>query len=218
MCHIEFHTPAAVFDTIPHPYPASRHVPEWLKGMPTDFAEGGTLKRCPPFVTAMTAGYIIPAPAEMRFTMSAQGELTAYSDQKTVSKHFAEQYRGSPFGSATVLKFHNPWIVVTPPDYVCMMTGPVNRFELPLLPMTGIVETGTYYKEVQLPMVCMLPRGQSFVIPRGAPLIQVIPIKRESWTSGSGFIDMARREQQQQAFSANRHEYKDQYWRKLEFS
>lgn len=218
MCHIEFHTPAAAFDEIPHPYPASRHMPEWLKQMPTDVPQGGTVKRCPPFVTAMTAGYIIPAPADMRFTMSPQGELTAYCHLNIVAKHFEDQYRGSPFASATVLKFRNPWIVITPPEYVCMITGPINRFEVPLMALTGIVETGTYYKEVQLPMVCMLQRGQSFMIPRGAPLIQVIPFKRESWTSSLGVLDMAKRDKQQQGFDANLHEYKEQYWRKVEFS
>lgn len=218
MCQIEFHTPAATFDKIPHPYPASRHVPEWLKQMPTDLADGGTVKRCPPFITAMTAGYIIPAPHDMWFEMSSQGEVKAYCDQKIVSKHVAEQYRGAPFAASPVLKFLNPWIVVTPPEYACMITGPVNRFEVPLMPLTGIVETGTYYKEVQLPMVCLLSPGQSFALPRGAPLIQVIPFKRDSWTSRSGFIDMPRRDKQQQGFIADPHEYKKQYWRKLEFS
>lgn len=218
MCHIEFHTPEAAFNQIPHPYPANRHMPEWIKQMPTDVPQGGTVKRCPPFVTAMTAGYIIPAPAEMRFSMSAQGELTAYCDLKIVTKHFPEQYRGSPFASATVLKFHNPWIVITPPDYVCLMSGPVNRFEVPLMPLAGIVETGSYYKEVHLPMVCLLRPGESFTLQRGAPLIQVIPMKREAWTSSSGFIDMPRRDRQQQGFDTRPHEYKDQYWRKLEFS
>ena len=60
---IEFHTQPALLDRIPHPYPAGQHVPEWLKEMPQDFEHGGTLKRCPPFLAAMTAGYIIPAPA-----------------------------------------------------------------------------------------------------------------------------------------------------------
>lgn len=218
MCRIEFHCPAEVFDHIPHPYPASRHMPEWIKQMPTDVQQGGTVKRCPPFVTAMTAGYIIPSPADIRFTMSPQGQLMAYCDLKIVSKHFEDQYRGSPFSNATVLKFQNPWIVVTPPEYVCLMTGPINRFEVPLMALSGIVETGTYYKEVHLPMVCMLRPGQSFTLSRGDPMIQVIPMHRQEWTSAAGFIDMPKRDQQQQGFDAHPHEYKEQYWKKLEFS
>jgi hypothetical protein len=45
--------------------------------MPADFDQGATLKRCPPFLTAMTAGYIIPAPADVQFKMSADGQLSA---------------------------------------------------------------------------------------------------------------------------------------------
>ena len=50
---------------------------------------------------------------------------------------------------------------MTPPDYVCLITAPLNRFEMPFVALTGIVETGSYYKEVRMPMICMLGPGQS---------------------------------------------------------
>jgi hypothetical protein len=217
MCRIEFHTPAAVFDQIPHPYPASRHVPEWFKQMPTDYEGGGMLKRCPPFLEAMTAGYIIPLPADLGLEISAAGELKAYCKHSIISTHLPAQFKGSPFGDRSVIKFHNPWIIVTPPEYVCMITAPVNRFETPLTALTGIVETGEYYKEVHLPVVCTLAPGQRFAAPRGMPIIQVIPMRREAWTSGTGLLDEARRAKQQTLFDSEQHAYKDQYWRKLEF-
>ena len=46
--------------------------------MPTDYENGGTLKRCPPFLEAMTAGYIIPIPADLSLEMDAGGEVKAY--------------------------------------------------------------------------------------------------------------------------------------------
>jgi len=222
MPHIEFRASASELDKLPHPYPASRHVPEWFKNMPVDFGgdgpSGGTLKRCPPFLAAMTAGYIIPAPADVRLVMSDAGELEAYGQQLFLSTHFPQQYASSPFTKNRVVKFHNPWVIVTPPEYVCMVMAPVNRFEIPFLPLAGIIETGSYYKEVQLPMACLMKPGETFTLRCGAPMIQVIPMLREAWEQLSGPLDLARRTELQEKFDRNRHTYKEEIWKKLEFS
>src|SRR5689334_6991088 len=128
MCRIEFHAPAEEFDRIPHPYPASRHVPEWFKNMPAEFEKGGTVKRCPPYLTAMTAGYIIPAPGDVRLMMNSQGKVSAIGEVKFIGSHFQQQFAGSPFAHSQVLKFMNPWIIKTPADHVCLITAPINRF------------------------------------------------------------------------------------------
>src|SRR5262245_6479359 len=150
MSVIEFHLAEVMRGKIPHPYPASRHIPDWFKDMPSDNESLATLKKCPPFLEAMTAGYIIPAPADLRITMSDRG-ITVDGKYEFLTLHHPLEYQGAPFTQKIVIKFHNPWIIVTPPDYVCLITAPVNRFEMPFLPLSGIVETGTYYKEVQLP-------------------------------------------------------------------
>src|SRR5579864_8724977 len=97
MPRIAFHTPAAVFDQIPHPYPASRHVPDWFKQMPTDYEGGGMLKRCPPFLAAMTIGYIIPLPVDVGLEVDAAGKLNVQCALPIISSHFPAQYKGSPF-------------------------------------------------------------------------------------------------------------------------
>ncbi|HSZ56001.1 MAG TPA: DUF6065 family protein [Tepidisphaeraceae bacterium] len=217
MPRIAFHTPADVFDQIPHPYPAIRHVPDWFKQMPMDYEDGAMLKRCPPFLAAMTAGYIIPLPADLGLEIDAAGQLKISSSLPIISSHFPAQYKGSPFQNRPVLKLRNPWIIETPPEYACLIMAPVNRFETPLVALSGIVETGSYYKEVHLPVVCMLEPGQRFAAKAGTPIVQVIPIRREDWTSEAGFIDEPRRAQQQALFDSTPHAYKEQFWRKLEF-
>lgn len=216
MPSIEFHTRAAIAD-IPHPYPASLHVPDWLKSMAADFDHGGTLKRCPPFLAAMTAGYIIPAPADATLIMSADGVFSATGKAQYLSAHFAAQYAGAPFASSRVVKFENPWIIVTPSEYVCLITAPINRFEIPFLPLSGIVETGAYYQEVHLPMACAMQPGQTHRLLRGQPMIQVIPLRRENWESGTAAADLQRWNEQQQTFQANRSFYKEQVWQKARF-
>jgi hypothetical protein len=225
MCPIEFHTVAPLFERIPRPFPASLHVPEWLKQMPADFEQGGTLKRCPPFLTAMTAGYIIPAPSGARLIMSGEGVFSANAKREAdgwhfpyLGAHFPAQYADSPFAGVRVVKFENPWIIVTPPEYVCFITAPVNRFEIPFTALSGIVETGTYYREVHLPMACAMQPGTSYELAAGAPMIQVIPMRREEWTSSAAVMDPQRRAQQEAMFQASVHFYKEQFWKKVQFS
>src|SRR5437588_1627158 len=160
MCEIAFHTTESLAPEIPRPYPASQHVPDWFKNMKLDWEEGGTLKRCPPFLTAMGAGYIIPVPFDTRLQVSEANEFWEFGKVKIFEGHFAQQFAGAPFSGARVLKFDNPWIIVTPPEYVCLLTAPINRFDMPFVALTGIIETGTYYKEVRMPVVCMLGPGQ----------------------------------------------------------
>jgi hypothetical protein len=60
--------------------------------------------------------------------------------------------------------------------------------------------------------------GSSYELHRGAPMIQVIPIRREEWQSQSKTIDPARREEQEGMFQASPHFYKEQFWQKISFS
>lgn len=219
MCRIEFHAIPRLFDAIPHPYPASRAVPEWMKNLPMERGGGPTLKRCPPFLEAITAGYIIPTPFDVGLTVSPQGVVSVTcEDMSMISAHFTAQYEGAPFENTAVLKFHNPWVIITPADYVCLITAPLNRFELPFMPLTGIVETGDYYREIHIPSVCMLSPGQSATMKRGTPLIQVIPIKREQWSMATSPQDLDKRRATEEPFKANRHHYKEQIWKRLEYS
>jgi len=216
MCRIEFHAPARLFDKIPHPYPANKAVPAWLKDMPMDRGGGGTLKRCPPFLEAITAGYIIPVPFDIVLTVSQEGVLSMKCENdKAASAHYPVQYQGAPFASGPVLKFLNPWVIVTPPGYVSLITAPINRFELPVMPLTGIVETDSYYKEVNFPSVSLMHPGQTARMLRGTPLAQVIPFKRDAWTSASAPQDAPLRTAAEQPFNTNRHAYKDGIWKKL---
>ena len=75
--------------------------------MPLDWAEGGTLS-CPPYLTAMTAGYIIPVPHDTRLQVSETGEFWQYGKANIFEGHFAQQFAGRP--SASVV----PQFLITP--------------------------------------------------------------------------------------------------------
>ena len=214
---IEFHAEPEVFGKIPEPFPASRAVPDWLKQLPIDREGEPTIKRCPPFLQAMTAGYIIPVPFDIQFWYLAEGELVFNSEGDLPQRHMPSQHVGTPFAGAKIVKLINPWLIKTPPGYSTLFIRPFNRFECPFIPLTGLVETDTYYEAVNLPSVCHMSPGSSYTLARGTPLVQVIPILRESWASATQLVDAARRRETKEVFMANRHAYKEVHWQKIEF-
>ncbi len=184
---IQFH--AIEKDFLPQPYPASRAVPEWLKEMPPEAPAGAgmvdTVKQCSPFLDAITSGYIIPLSGDVEFAMDDGGQLTCKTPdlQAGVGRHPAAQVVGSPWEGAPMAKFLNPWILVTPPGYSTLFVQPLNRSPIPFTFFSGIVETDSFYREVNFPAACTMARGTSFTMPKGTPLMQVIPFKRDDWQS-----------------------------------
>ncbi len=65
-----------------------------------------------------------------------------------------------------------------------MFVPPMHRESLfTILP--GIVDTDDYYSPVNFPFVVNDPEFEG-MIPKGTPIAQVIPFKRESWTMQFG--------------------------------
>jgi hypothetical protein len=64
---------------LPHPVPANLGVPSWIKAMPTksfsaiNLRDDETIKRCPPFIDAMTCGFLIPLICDLKVE---NGEIT----------------------------------------------------------------------------------------------------------------------------------------------
>jgi hypothetical protein len=217
MPQIEFHTEPELLGKIPEPVPASRAVPDWLKQLPVDHEGQPTIKRCAPFLQAMTAGYIIPAPFDVQFWCLADGEVVFNSAGDLPQRHLPGQQVGTPFFGSKIVKLINPWLIKTPHGYSTLFIRPFNRFDCPFVPLTGLVETDTFYEAVHFPSVCQMPPGSSYTLARGTPLVQVIPILRESWTSTAKLVDAAERQKTIQDFTANRHAYKEVHWRKMEY-
>jgi hypothetical protein len=209
----------------PAPFSAATALPQWLKDMPSEVPAPGapadqsllTVKRCPPFVEALTCGYLMPLPGRVTFSMDASGRLAFDADGRILDSQPAVQYAASPIGGATVVKFLNPWLIRTPPGYSTLIVQPLNRFEVPFHILAGVVETDSYYREVNFPAVCLLRPGQSVTMPAGTPIAQAIPFPREAWTSSSGQWDMAQRDAIEHEFAANPHMYKQQNWRRKSY-
>jgi hypothetical protein len=81
-------------------------------------------------------------------------------------------------------KFSNPWLIKTPKGYSSLFVQPFHRESIFTI-MPAIVDTDTYFGIINFPFVL---NDLSFtgIVPKGTPIVQVIPLKRENWESKAG--------------------------------
>ena len=100
-----------------------------------------------------------------------------------VGTHGAEQIAGSPTLSLPFGKFlyklTNPWSIKTPKGWSVQVKNPANSFETNLVFFEGVVDTDEYNIPVNFPFMWNGGDGE-FVIPKGTPLLQVIPFQRQT--------------------------------------
>jgi len=211
-------------EKLPPPVPAAHVMPDWLKQIPADVQlvsqplVAPSVKRCMPFVDAMTAGYAIPLAADVEFTMEAGPVLSFRSSaQNLISTQDAAQVAGAPFANHIIVKFLNPWVIKTPPGYSTLFVPMLNQFTMPLTFLSGIVDTDTFYFPVSFLAVCTMQIGQKFAMPRGTPIVQAIPIKRDTWHVSVAPVDVEHLERVIQEGNTNSHIYGQQYWQKKSY-
>ncbi|MDX2238203.1 MAG: DUF6065 family protein [Hyphomonadaceae bacterium] len=172
---------------IAEPIPAKGAMPDWFKRIPpvdvgvqSPSNNGLTIKRCLPFLDAMTHGWIIPLAASVRLEVSKDGaEVNAGwdFDREMVSFHPDFQVSGHPFGPGPACKFHNFWTIQTPPGWSVLITPPLNRPHPTFEILSGIVDTDTYRSPIHFPFFLNVGDGLH-EIEKGAPIAQIIPFRR----------------------------------------
>ena len=81
-----------------------------------------------------------------------------------------------------IVKFNNFWTIETPPGYSLLVTHPVNRYDLPFTTLTGLVDTDLYKDDFINFPAHWRDSGFQGTLPRGTPVAQCLPVKRELWT------------------------------------
>ena len=143
---IVFRCDPAIEKELPRPVPARSALPDWLRTMPrTAFSElhgqeVRTVKQCPPFVDAMSHGFIIPLPCDVTVhdgVLSWDWDHPALTveahPRSPVSFHVPAQVAGTPFfdPEVAIVKFNSFWTIELEPGYSLFATHPVNRADLP---------------------------------------------------------------------------------------
>jgi hypothetical protein len=193
---LTFRCPPALETVIPRPIPAVIGLPEWFKSMParafdlTMGSETETVKRCPPFIDAMTYGFLIPLAAdvevhdgEFSWDFAPEGFLSEFS-RSPIAFHDPSQVAGAPFADDDrfIIKFNCFWNIEAPAGYSILFTHPVNRADLPFTTLAGLVDCDTFsHSPLSFP-ARWNDADFNGVLPKGTPIVQCMPVKRESWT------------------------------------
>lgn len=185
----------------PKPMPGVRYVPEWYKLQPGSIndeefiaqgASGSTVKRCMPVFDAMTAGYIIGAPCDIHLDATNPEELkwsiplgVKAIQGDMFSRHAPEQYQNYPINPdeyhKQLLRIMPFWAVGTEEGYSTLFMNPHHADESPLWAFSGLVDTDKFISDGHLSF--LVKKNFKGVIKQGTPLLQVLPIRREEWTS-----------------------------------
>jgi len=192
---LRFRCPAELEGKLPSPVPANLGVPDWLKMMPAkafsdiNLRDEETVKRCPPFVDAMTCGFLIPLICDLRIENGEiiwDNELPPGSldfPRSPIGFHDRGQVTGTPLFDSDrfIIKFHNLWTIEAPEGYALFFTHPVNRFDLPFTTLSGLVDCDRYTDTwIHFPAHWHDTNFRG-TLPKGTPIAQCIPVKRESW-------------------------------------
>jgi hypothetical protein len=193
---IVFRCPAELEGILPRPIPANSGLPGWLKAMPTqmlnniNMREEDTVKRCPPFVDAMTTGFLIPLVCDLRIQ---NGEITWDNElppggtfdypRSPIGFHDGSQVIDTPLfePDRLLIKFHNLWTIKVPEDYSLLFTHPLNRVDLPFTTLSGRVDCDRFCDGLIHFPAHWHDVNFSGLLPKGTPVAQCVPVKRQSW-------------------------------------
>ena len=159
-----------MLDVWPHPKPASRFIPDEYKKLErfldNDYHKS-TIKTCMPFLDSLTMGYIIPFdqdylidPVENDFSVTPanrEGSDFGFHNQSQLPEKW-QKVAGENAG-----KFHNKWLIKTPPGYSCLFIKPMNRLEPRFEIIAGVVDTDTYINLINFPFI-LHKRDKQFLI------------------------------------------------------
>ena len=183
--------PEPIIKTLPDWYrKADWFVPDPATGKPAEAADGSgkmpTWKACPAVLDVMGTGYTYKTPCAIEFTEDAAGNIQA--------KVLDAAYRSVLVDREPMPQFNHPWgyhakhfawwadwAVELPEGYSALYTHPLNRFELPFLTMSGVVDNDKVHLPGTMPFFWL--KGARGVLPAGTPYAQIIPFKREHWES-----------------------------------
>jgi len=183
-----------------NPIPAVKAIPQWYRDMSSkidsSFKEHRisnqganlTIKKCVPFLDAFTTGYMVVTPADIVVSLDERqfkfmwettyDQVEPHSINQTIGMPIPEGYDTTPF------KFLTTHVVTTPKGYSSLFTHPLNRFDLPFITLSGVVDTDEFnVGSVNLPF--LIKKDFEGTIPAGTPIAQILPFKREDWQSSA---------------------------------
>ena len=203
------------------PVLATKHIPQWYKETKGFLPDGKmsvkntiTIKKCMPVLDAISAGYIIPTPFDI-WVEKNNGQIEYFTGPHVpVETHPQSQSYLHPKGNGHATpKYINGWSVKTPKGYSCLFIPPMHNPNPWFECHPGLVDTDNYFHTTHFPFVLKDINFEG-CIPAGTPMIQVIPFKRDNWSSriGTESDKENTRENEKHLFQKFFNRYKSLFW------
>lgn len=214
---IEFLCDPALQGTIPPPERAIRFAPDWFRNLKPEMGmadaqglPGLTAKACLPMTDAFSLGFVIPLPYDVQLRVPEDGVNIAMGWGEHCAFAPLEQHHPAqlgapqpPFQQVMPLKFINPWRIKVPDGYSVLFQPLVNRPELPFYCFSGLVDCDRFDTTINFPFIWTAGPGD-FTLGAGTPLVQIIPIRRDTLIRGHGVRASSPEELAQQDAAATR--------------
>lgn len=180
------------------PVPGNTMVPDWyketskyfksnnLKDLKIDNDRGVdivsiSIKVCSPTFDAFTSGYYFVLDEDVHVGYDENGvpRLSWESENFILMRIPNLEYPIPDSYHPIAYSFRMTFGIKTSPGTSCLITHPLNRYDLPFLVSSGIVDTDKKMPPADIRFV--LKRGFEGIIPKGTPIFQLLPFRREPW-------------------------------------
>ena len=174
-------------------YKATKEVCPFPKeGTTDDYGKIPTWKACPAILDSFITGYVLKTPCDIEFFKNINGTI----DVKIADKRYQDFVTKRP----PMPQFEHPkgfyryhfawypdWEVSLPEGYSALFMTPMNRFDLPFLNTSGIIDSDKVSIQGKFPF--FVAEGWEGLIPAGTPYMQFLPFKRENWEHETSFSE-----------------------------
>jgi hypothetical protein len=152
------------------PTPAKEHLPNWYKEI-TPYAnndkklrippgwgtQNTTIKRCVPFLDAMTLGYTVVLDTDVIIEIiNEEPNMRWKTEEEVITFHTLDQFPGFQIPEDyhhMVAKWNNEFGYNLPEGYSMFITHPINRVDLPFQTLSGLVDVDAYGLSVKFPFI-----------------------------------------------------------------
>jgi hypothetical protein len=170
-------------------------------------------------------GYVLKTPCDITFFKNDYGKIDVKVEDERYKSFCTKRPPMPQFKHPTGyyedhFSWFPDWGLVVPEGYSCLYMTPMNRFDLPFLNTTGVVDNDKVNLSGSFPFFVI--KDWEGTIPAGTPYMQVLPFKRENWYHEKQLL--SEREIQLEFFNnAKKYRvpdggvYKDKVWSRREY-
>ncbi len=174
-------------------YKAPKEVCPFPKeGTTDDYGKIPTWKACPAIMDGFSTGYVLKTPCDITFFKTSTGSIDVKIDdvrhKDFCTRRLAMPQFEHPEGFyKDHFAWYSEWGIELPEGYSALFMTPMNRFDLPFMNTTGIVDSDKVHLLGTFPF--FIAKDWEGTVPAGTPYLQVLPFKRENWNHQLEFLD-----------------------------